>query len=84
MLEVRSSAAKGTCSGEVYSLSLLTPELSTPSSTPPVMPISISSQSFIGAIRAKYFLQMSMFSTSLSSERSSMCEEKSGWPFSLK
>merc|ERR1712226_968378 len=63
-----------------YNLSLATPELSTPSSTPPVMPISISRMSFMGSIRFKYFAQIAMFSSSGSSERSSICDENNGSP----
>jgi hypothetical protein len=50
------------------------PVLSTPSSSPPVIPISISSHSSILAMRSKYFTQVAMFSSLDSSERSSMCE----------
>merc|ERR1719313_2589742 len=71
-------------SGVEYSLSFDTPELSTPSSTPPVMPISISRIMFMGANLLRYLAQMAMFSSSGSSERSSMCEEKRGSPWALK
>ena len=57
------------------------PVLSTPSSSPPVIPISISSQRSILAMRLKYLAQVAMFSSLDSSERSSMCdlhEPKSG------
>ena len=46
------------------------------------MPISISSQMPMAVSFLKYFTQMAMFSSSVSSERSSMWEEKRGSPFS--
>ena len=58
-----------------------TPELSTPSSSPPVTPSSISSVIFILAMRVRYLRQISRFSSSGSSDRSSMCELNSGSPF---
>jgi hypothetical protein len=68
----------------VYSFSGSTASLFTPSSSPPVIPISISSQIFMGAMRLKYSTQMAMFSSSGSSDRSSMCEPKRGSPYFLK
>mmetsp|Transcript_19033 Transcript_19033/g.48832 ORF Transcript_19033/g.48832 Transcript_19033/m.48832 type:complete len:202 (+) Transcript_19033:352-957(+) len=73
-----------TSSGCVYRRLESTSELSTPSSSPPVMPSSISSSRLTLAMRSRYFLQMAMFSSRGSSERSSMCEEKSGSPFFSK
>ena len=45
-----------------------------PSSSPPVIPISISSHCFIGTARLKYFFVSAIFSSFGSSERSTMCE----------
>jgi hypothetical protein len=45
-----------------------------PSSSPPVIPISISSHCFMGTARLKYFWVNSMFSSFDSSERSTMWE----------
>src|SRR6266404_652239 len=73
-----------TSSGWVYKLELSTLVLSTPSSSPPVMPISISSQIPIGAIRLKYLTHVAMFCSFGSSERSSMWEENRGSWCSLK
>jgi hypothetical protein len=70
----RASYTANTCSGDVYSFSGSTCSLLTPSSSPPVIPISISSQIFMGAMRLKYSTQMAMFSSSGSSDKSSMCE----------
>mmetsp|Transcript_103121 Transcript_103121/g.258558 ORF Transcript_103121/g.258558 Transcript_103121/m.258558 type:complete len:210 (+) Transcript_103121:514-1143(+) len=73
-----------TSSGVEYNFSLDTPLLSTPSSTPPVIPISISKINFRGAMRLKYCAQIAMFSSSGSSLKSSMCDVKSGSPCSAK
>ena len=51
-------------------MALSTPVLSTPSSSPPVMPISISSQIPSGAMRLKYLAQISIFSCLGSSDKS--------------
>lgn len=48
------------------------PVLSTPSSSPPVIPISISSHRSILAMRSKYLTQVAMLSSLDSSDRSSM------------
>ena len=69
-----------TSSGFVYRSSGFTSVLSTPSSSPPVMPSSISSSMSILAMRSMYSTHSSMFSSSGSSEKSSMCDEKSGSP----
>ena len=61
-----------------------TSSLLTPSSSPPVMPSSISSSMFIFAILSRYLTQVSMFSSMGSSDRSSMCDEKSGSPCAAK
>merc|ERR1719261_1351529 len=58
--------------------------VSTPSSSPPVTPSSNSRATLILAMRSRYFLQMAMFSSSGSSDKSSMCEENNGSPFSSK
>jgi len=87
--EVRADGGQGLVDvvdvfGLGYRLALSTPVLSTPSSSPPVMPISISSQMLTLAMRVKYLTQVAMFSSLGSSERSSMCEEKSGSWCTLK
>ena len=64
----------------VYSLDESTSELSTPSSSPPVTPSSISSRMLHLAMRLRYSTQVPTFSSRGSSDRSSMCEEKSGSP----
>ena len=48
------------------------------------MPSSISSSMFIFAILSRYLTQVSMFSSMGSSDRSSMCDEKSGSPCASK
>ena len=58
--------------------------LSTPSSSPPVTPSSISNKRLILAMRSKYFLQLEMLSSKDSSDRSNMWEEKRGSPFFSK
>src|ERR1700761_2476060 len=73
-----------TSSGWVYKRELSTSELSTPSSSPPVTPNSISSVIPILVIRSRYLADISIFSSIGSSERSSMCDENNGLPVSLK
>mmetsp|Transcript_108554 Transcript_108554/g.280673 ORF Transcript_108554/g.280673 Transcript_108554/m.280673 type:complete len:253 (-) Transcript_108554:330-1088(-) len=73
-----------TSSGCVYNRLESTSVLSTPSSSPPVMPSSISKSKFTFAMRSRYFLQMAMFSSSGSSDKSSMCDENKGSPFFSK
>ena len=58
--------------GRKIRFSVLTPLLPTLSSTPPVMPNSISRMRFSGAVRLKYETQISVFSSSGFSERSRM------------
>mmetsp|Transcript_16698 Transcript_16698/g.38209 ORF Transcript_16698/g.38209 Transcript_16698/m.38209 type:complete len:208 (-) Transcript_16698:340-963(-) len=69
-----------TSSGCVYSREESTSELSTPSSSPPVTPSSISSMQLNLDMRVRYSTQVPMFSSRGSSDRSSMCDEKSGSP----
>ncbi|EVT81938.1 hypothetical protein D018_4517B, partial [Vibrio parahaemolyticus VP2007-007] len=57
---------------EVYSSDASISELSTPSSSPPVQPSSISRVMFILAMRSRYLAEISMFSSRDSSERSIM------------
>merc|ERR1712018_179398 len=73
-----------TCSGLVYKDALSTPELSTPSSSPPVMPTSISSQHFMALILLKYLAQVAIFSSSNSSDKSNMWLEKKGFTMFLE
>ena len=83
-LSPRLFARARTSSGCVYSFDSSTSELSTPSSSPPVTPSSISSMQSNLLMRSRYSLHVATFSSSGSSERSSMCDEKSGSPFFLK
>src|SRR5690606_26162072 len=71
-------------SGWVYSLEESTSVLSTPSSSPPVIPNSISRVIPNLLILSKYCLEISIFSSSGSSDKSIMWEEKSGLPFCSK
>src|SRR5690606_34670084 len=73
-----------TSSGCVYNFELSTSVLSTPSSSPPVTPNSISTVIPSGFIRSKYFLEISIFSSIDSSDRSSICEENKGFPCCAK
>ena len=66
----------------VYKSSLSAFSLLTPSSSPPVIPISISNHWSIAAI-LKYLTQVEMFSSSVSSDKSNMWEENNGSPCSL-
>mmetsp|Transcript_30411 Transcript_30411/g.59404 ORF Transcript_30411/g.59404 Transcript_30411/m.59404 type:complete len:202 (-) Transcript_30411:450-1055(-) len=70
-------------SGCEYMEALSMSSLLTPSSSPPVMPSSISRRQSILAMRCMYLTQVAMFSSRGSSERSSMCDEKRGSPFFL-
>src|SRR6478735_2756835 len=78
------SYARSTSDGLVYSLEWSTPELSTPSSSPPVTPSSISSVILSLAMRVRYLRQISRLWSSGSSDKSNMCELNSGSPFLAK
>ena len=54
--------------------------LSTPSSSPPVMPSSISRRMLTLEQRSRYLAEVSMFSSISHSDRSIMCEENRGTP----
>ena len=82
-LSPRLFARARTSSGCVYSFDSSTSEFSTPSSSPPVTPSSISSMQLNLLMRSRYSTQVATFSSSGSSERSSMCDEKSGSPCCL-
>jgi len=61
---------RSTSSGWEYSFSMATSSLLTPSSSPPVMPSSISSKQLILSMRSRYLMHSSMFSSRSSSDRS--------------
>ena len=58
--------------------------LSTPSSSPPVTPSSISILIPILLIRSKYTLEVEIFSSNGSSDKSNICEEYNALPVCLK
>jgi len=79
-MALRTLYASATSSGCVYNRLLSMSVLSTPSSSPPVTPSSISRCMSMAAMRLRYAAQVSKLSSRLSSLRSIMCELNNGLP----